>query len=145
MNRDPQTRMTNDEIRRTNGMAHPSALWHSGFGFLWSFVIRHSSFHDRFMVPMHSKHAEGALHEPTLVWSPAFRRLRVARPAEAGTPCDRKFMVPMHSRKRKRALHEQAHRSPLSGMDQAFVCEMPIPLLGTGRGGFMVATHSNPA
>src|SRR5262245_58882473 len=39
-----------------------------------------------------------AFHEPTLVWSPAFRLLRGARPAEAGTPCDRKFMVPMHAR-----------------------------------------------
>jgi hypothetical protein len=55
----PQIRMTNDEIRRntearmTNpAIAHPSALRHSGFGFLSSFdfgelsraVIRHLSF-----------------------------------------------------------------------------------------------------
>src|SRR5436190_4992820 len=43
--------MTNDEIRRNNeirmtnpAIAHPSALRHSSFGFLSSFVIRHSSF-----------------------------------------------------------------------------------------------------
>src|SRR5262245_12245422 len=62
-------------------------------------------FQDRFMVPMHGKHAEEALQEPTLVWSPAFRRLCVARPAEAGTPCDRKFMVPMHAFKKERELY----------------------------------------
>jgi hypothetical protein len=47
MNRNSQILMTNDEIRRnteirmTNqAIAHPSALRHSGFGFLSSFVIR---------------------------------------------------------------------------------------------------------
>src|SRR5262245_29507103 len=102
--REPRSsnRMTNDEIRRnteirrTNGIAHQSALWHSGFGFLSSLVIRHSSFHNRFMVSMRARKRKGAFHEPTLVWSPAFRRLRVARPAEAGTPCGRQFTVPMH-------------------------------------------------
>src|SRR5206468_6681753 len=54
MNRDPQTRMTNDEIRkndqiriRKRGTAQRRAIGHSGFGFLsslvlgpWSFVIQ---------------------------------------------------------------------------------------------------------
>ena len=51
MNRTSQIRMTNDEIRRnteirmTNpAMAHPSAIRHSGFGILSSFVIFHLSF-----------------------------------------------------------------------------------------------------
>src|SRR5262245_25601696 len=65
------------------------------------------------MVPMHAeKSRKGAFHEPTLVWSPAFRRLRVARPAEAGTPCDRKFMVPMHGIQALGAFHEPAADQP---------------------------------
>jgi hypothetical protein len=61
------------------------------------------------------KKRKRAFHEPRLVWSPAFRRLKRLVPAEAGTPnkwrpTDR-FMVPMHSKKRKRALHEPAPSS----------------------------------
>src|SRR5438477_9381110 len=48
--RDSQTRMTNDEIRRNDeiGMTEPAtaqlrAFEHSGFGFLSSFVLRHST------------------------------------------------------------------------------------------------------
>jgi len=55
MNRDSQIRMTNDEIRRnaqirmTNpAIANQSALRNLGFGFLWSFVIRHSPVSDKF-------------------------------------------------------------------------------------------------
>jgi len=55
MNRNSQIRMTNDEFRRnielrmTNpAIAHLSALRHSGFGFLSSFVIRHSPVSDKF-------------------------------------------------------------------------------------------------
>src|SRR5262245_38268078 len=60
-----------------------------------------------FMVPMRAeKSRKGAFHEPTLVWSPAFRRLRVAKPAEAGTPSGQKFKVPMRAQKRKGAFHE---------------------------------------
>jgi hypothetical protein len=58
MNRSSEIRMTNDEIRRntkirmTNpAIAHPNALRHSGFGFLWSFVICHLSFD----IPIHSE------------------------------------------------------------------------------------------
>src|SRR5262245_56453598 len=50
MNRDPQTRMTNDDIRRNTetrrtkrAMAHQSALRHSCLGFHSSLVIRHST------------------------------------------------------------------------------------------------------
>src|SRR5437762_13855680 len=50
MNRNSQTRMTNDEIRRNDEtrMTKPMtaqlrAFGHSSFGFLSSFVIRHSS------------------------------------------------------------------------------------------------------
>src|SRR5436190_21572591 len=58
-----------------------------------------------FMVPMHGSKAEGAFHEPRLVWSPAFRRLERLGPAEAGTPnkwrpTDR-FRIPMHLEKTK--------------------------------------------
>jgi len=49
MSRDSQTRMTNDEIRMTKpATAQLRAFGHSGFGFLSSFVIRHSSFNDLF-------------------------------------------------------------------------------------------------
>src|SRR5207245_7891019 len=51
MNRDSQTRMTNDQIRRNDQirMTKPAtaqlrASGHSGFGFLSSLVIGHSSF-----------------------------------------------------------------------------------------------------
>src|SRR5437016_782026 len=51
MNRDSQTRMTNDEIPRNDQtrMSKPAtaqlrAIGHSGFGFLSSLVIGHSSF-----------------------------------------------------------------------------------------------------
>ena len=51
MNRDSQTRMTNDQIRRDDQirMTKPAtaqlrAIGHSGFGFLSSLVIRHRSF-----------------------------------------------------------------------------------------------------
>src|SRR5437762_10499604 len=53
MNRNSQIRMTNDEIRRNDEIrmtkpatAQPRAFGHLGFGFLSSFVIRHSSFND---------------------------------------------------------------------------------------------------
>jgi len=53
MNRDSQTRMTNDEIRRKDEIrmtkpatAQLGAIGHSGFGFLSSSVIRYSSFND---------------------------------------------------------------------------------------------------
>jgi hypothetical protein len=62
--------MTNDEIRRnteirmTNpAIAHVSALRHSGFVFLSSFVIRRLSFDNRFVVPMHAKKRKAAHHE----------------------------------------------------------------------------------
>src|SRR6266516_5476488 len=64
--------MTNDEIRRNDEirMTKPanaplSIFRHSGFGFLLSFVICHSSFviqrlvQFRFMVPMHAKNESG--------------------------------------------------------------------------------------
>src|SRR5437867_1046066 len=41
----------------------PERLRHSGFGFLSSFVVRHSLF-NRFKVPMHGCKADEALHEP---------------------------------------------------------------------------------
>ncbi len=37
----------------------------------------------RFIIPMRAQQRKRAFHEPTFVWSPAFRWLRVARPAEA--------------------------------------------------------------
>ena len=40
----------------------------------------------RFMVPMHGRNGEGALHELRLVWSSAFRRLEPPGPPEGGTP-----------------------------------------------------------
>src|SRR5262245_37110841 len=60
----------------------------------------------RFKLPLHAEFGVRALHEPTLVWSPAFRRLRVAKPAEAGTPCGQKFKVPMRAKNRNGAFHE---------------------------------------
>jgi acyl-coenzyme A thioesterase PaaI-like protein len=67
LNRNSQTRMTNDEIRRnteirmTNSAIElESAFRHLGFGFLSSFDLRHSSFDSRFMAPMHAKKATGA-------------------------------------------------------------------------------------
>src|SRR5438093_7620802 len=63
MNRDSQTRMTNDQIRRNDQirMTKPAtaqlrAIGHSGFGFLSSFVVRHSTAYAiRFMVLMHAR------------------------------------------------------------------------------------------
>src|SRR5438552_19030328 len=53
MNRDSQTRMTNDKVRRNDQirMTKPAtaqlrAIGHSGFGFHWSLVIGHWSFND---------------------------------------------------------------------------------------------------
>jgi len=47
MNHSSQIRMTNDEIRMTKPANAPLRVFrHSGFGFLLSFVIRHSSFND---------------------------------------------------------------------------------------------------
>jgi len=53
MNRDSQTRMTNDEIRKNDQipMTKPAtaqlrATGHSGFGFHWSLAIGHWSFND---------------------------------------------------------------------------------------------------
>src|SRR5436190_21010549 len=51
------------------------------------------------------------LHEPWLVWSPAFRRLERLGPAEAGTPSCQRFMVPMRGFKVVEALHEPLFRS----------------------------------
>ena len=68
MNRDSQTRMTNDQIRRnteilmTNGTLHTRAL----FDIRASDFFRHLSFDNRFMVPTHGIKAEGALHEPSV-------------------------------------------------------------------------------
>src|SRR5213082_1091486 len=47
-----------------------------------------------------------ALHETSLVWSPAFRRLERLGPAEDGTPSSQRFMVPMRGIKVVDALHE---------------------------------------
>src|SRR5262245_56644489 len=73
----------------------------SAFMLRITFDICHASFVIRqpVHVPNARANANGALHEPTLVWSPAFRRPRVARPAEAGTPCGRGFMAPMLAQK----------------------------------------------
>src|SRR6185369_5853716 len=49
--------MTNPAI------AHPSALRHSGFGFLSSFDIRHLSFDNKCKVRMHAEKRKEALHE----------------------------------------------------------------------------------
>jgi len=57
--------MTNPAI------ALESAFRHLGFGFLSSFDLRHSSFYSRFMVPMHAKKREEALHEPGSAGIPA--------------------------------------------------------------------------
>src|ERR1043166_3750733 len=55
MNRDSQTRMTNDETRRNDEIrrtkhatAQLRAFGHLGFGFLWSLVIGHWSFNALF-------------------------------------------------------------------------------------------------
>src|SRR5439155_23361006 len=48
-----------------------------------------------------------------------------------------RFMVPMHARKAERALHEPTHPRPLPRGEQASVA-ISVPLLGGGRGGFMV-------
>src|SRR5438046_2776385 len=48
----------------------------------------------RFMVPMHAEKRNGALPEPRVVWSPAFRRLELIGPAESRTPSCPRFMVP---------------------------------------------------
>src|SRR5207249_1934223 len=75
MNLDFQTRMTNDEIRRNDQirMTKPAtaqlrAIGHSGFGFLWSLVIGHST---TFANPVHDPNAcektrKGALQEQPL-------------------------------------------------------------------------------
>src|SRR6266516_4077780 len=39
-----------------------------------------------------------SLHEPWLVWSPAFRWLERLGPAEAGTPSCHRFTVPMRAK-----------------------------------------------
>src|SRR5881392_1099288 len=71
MNRNSQTRMTNDEIRRNDEtrMTKPMtaqlrAFGHSGFGFLSSFVIRHSTtYANQVHGPNASPKAKGASHE----------------------------------------------------------------------------------
>src|ERR1051325_9882262 len=92
--------MTNDEIRRNAEIRRTNGPWHTRapFDIRASDFFRHLSFDNRFSVPMRMI----ALHKPTLVWSPAFRRLRVARPAEAGTPCGRKFLAPLRAEKSSR-------------------------------------------
>src|SRR5205814_2714977 len=57
MNCNSQTRMTNDEIRSNDEIRMPKpataqlrAFGHSGFGFLSSFLIRHSSFRVGFRI-----------------------------------------------------------------------------------------------
>src|SRR6058998_2925715 len=81
MDRDSQTRMTNDEMRRNDeirrtkpAIAQLGAFGHSGFGFHSSFVIRHSSFviqrlmQIRFMVPKRAKKASGLSMNHPLSW-----------------------------------------------------------------------------
>src|SRR5437867_2604346 len=70
MNRRSQIRRTNDQIRRNTEirmtkrlMALPNALGNSGFGFLLSFVIRHSSFSTLFEPGSWAQRASG-------LWSP---------------------------------------------------------------------------
>src|SRR5438477_3567381 len=79
MNRNSQTRMTNDQIRRNDEIrmtkpmtAQLRAFGHSGFGFLSSFVIRHSFviqrlMQIRFIVPMHAR-SERGLSTNTICW-----------------------------------------------------------------------------
>src|SRR5947207_13686356 len=97
MNHSSQIRMTNDEIRRNDKirMTKPAnaplrVIRHSGFGFHSSFVTQRLV-RVRFMVPMHAQKRMAAIHEPWLVWSPAFRRLEGLGPAEAGTPSSQRF------------------------------------------------------
>ena len=66
----------------------------------------------RFMVPMRGIKVAMALHEPWLVWSPAFRKLERLGPAEAGTPSCQRFMVPMRDKKGVRPTHEPERRAP---------------------------------
>src|SRR5262245_59136682 len=58
----------------------------------------------------------GAFHEPTLVWSPAFRRNGLGPgPAEAETPNTERFKIPMHVENDLRAFHGfvgRARQSP---------------------------------
>src|SRR5947208_13314423 len=88
MNCDSKTRMTNDETRRNDQirMTKPASaqlrtIGHSGFGFLWSLVIGHST---TFANPVHDPNAcektrKGALQEPAIALEPP-RRARGPRP-----------------------------------------------------------------
>src|SRR5205809_6108755 len=72
MNRDSETRMTNDEIRKNDQiqMTKPAtaqlrAIGHSGFGFLSSFVIQRLM-QIRFIVPMRAEKAsDPSVNRPT--------------------------------------------------------------------------------
>ena len=98
MNRDSQTRMTNDEIPRNDQtrMSKPAtaqlrAIGHSGFGFLSSLVIGHWSFNDL---------CRSAELQFGTVWRAPIADLEIGAPGA-------RFMVPMLSKNRKRALHER--------------------------------------
>ncbi len=117
-------RVLNDEIRMTKpATAQLRVFRHSGFGFLSSFVIRHSSINDLCKSGSWSQYMQrtkGALHEPSEA-PPGFgvRQSSGALAMEASQPkapehwrsprryrAIRRFMVPMHAKKRKGALHE---------------------------------------
>jgi|KBSSwiStaDraftv2_1062776.scaffolds.fasta_scaffold36842_5 hypothetical protein len=109
-----QIRMTNDEIRRNTEIrmtnpatAHQRAVRHSGFGFLSSFDLRHSSFDSRFMVPMHSEKRKRSFHEPGSAGIPAgvFSR-KSRRRGRRRSQCGNRFMVPKHARTAEGAFHE---------------------------------------
>src|ERR1051325_10703736 len=101
MNRDSQTWMTNDEIRRNTEFegrtGHGTPEQPSAFGLRISFVICPSSFVIRQQVPQRFRADKDT--ETIFV-----------RPESLGKSA--RFNVPMHPRKRKRALHEPA---PCSG------------------------------
>src|SRR5216117_839067 len=119
MNRDSQTPMTNDQIRRNDeirrtkpAIAQLGAFGHSGFGFVSSLVIQRFV-QIRFMVPMRAKNSVGALHEPGVPERGSVTRrtrgcsdaLQLTEPRSHRVV---RFMVPMHAKKRKEALHEPA-------------------------------------
>src|SRR5205809_3243138 len=59
------------------------------------------------MVPMHAEtKRKGALHEPWLVWSSAFRRLEPLGPAEAGTPSCQRLHGPYAGHKTVKAVRD---------------------------------------
>src|SRR6059058_157546 len=116
MNRDSQTRMTNDKIRRDDQirMTKPAtaqlrAIGHSGFGFLSSLVIRHSTtYANEVHRPNACAKRKGPRHEPTHPRPlPGGERTFVrASPLLGGVRGG--FRVPMHAEKRKGPRHEPA-------------------------------------